>query len=153
MLDYGKQDLNVFCSYSNGSIHLPRTLSSHERTFSMSALDSANQHFSHDICQQMLCFDLYLKVLCNSDKVVSRACRVHLCFILGVFFHTYIRYVSRQWIVIRVLLLNTIPDSEGANQHHFKAGHTDHRALQHLSIYLLIVYRIHSFLQKQWPDH
>lgn len=117
MLDYGKQDLNVFCSYSNGSPHLPRTLSSHERTFSMSALDSANQHFSHDICQQMLCFDLYLKVLCNSDKVVSRACRVHLCFILGVFFHTYIRYVSRQWIVIRVLLLNTIPDSEGANQH------------------------------------
>lgn len=92
----------------------------------------------HDICRQMQCFDLYLKVLCNSDKVVSRACRMHLCFILDVFFHTYIRYVSRQWIVIRVLLWNTIPDSEGANQHHFKVGHTDHHAHQHLSIYLLI---------------
>lgn len=70
--------------------------------------------------------------------IVTKRFLICTCVSFWMFFHSDIRHVSRQWIGIWYLLRNFIPDSERANQHHFKADNSNHPALQHLTIYLPI---------------
>lgn len=62
-----------------------------------------------------------------------------------LFIFTHLRNVSRYPFPVQYLLWNLIPDSERARQHHFKADHSIHFALQHLFIYLPICQRFGSF--------
>lgn len=95
----------------------------------------------------MLCFDLCSEVLRNCNKKVPV---VYMRLHPDLFIFTHLRHVSRY--PFPYLLWNLIPDSERASQHHFKADHSIHFALQHLFIYLPICQRLGSFFQKHLPN-